>query len=269
MRRSKGLVKNATKVEAGQATQKKAAAKKKKLEKVLPLRCEACEMIISDMHRELGMRENTGEKKEVGWRLNSAGKRQKRKILVAHSDEFLENLLGAVCSHMDAPSSRQVDVEYPEEGPLFIELQALRKDESGKEVGALVKKLKKSTTAEGGRGPCEAKGVTSGDELIAVNGQETDGMSFAEVIGAIKGAGRPLTLRFERLFRFNPHKEHRKTCKDLVAEQDEEIMTAFQKEAELPVLLSQLCSKSFGYCPDSHWGWDVLGSRKLVGIARK
>ena len=178
--------------------------------------------------------------------------------LPPHSDEFLEKLLGAVCSHMDAPSARQVDVEYTEEGPLFIELQAQEKDESGKEFGALVKKLKR--TAEDGKGPCEAKGITKGDELVAVNGQETDEMTFAEIIGAIKGAGadRPLALRFERLFRFHPNKQHRKTCKDLVSEQDEEIMTAFQKEQELPALLRQLCSKSFEYCPDAHWDWELL-----------
>jgi hypothetical protein len=55
---------------------------------------------------------------------------------------------------------------------LHRELQALEGDKSGKECGALVKKAKRTT--EDGKGPCETKGVTKGDELVAVNGQEAD-----------------------------------------------------------------------------------------------
>ena len=99
--------------------------------------------------------------------------------------------------------------------PYFQEFHVTFRDES---LGVVlqrtnelpvVKQLERAPA--GARGAAEARGVTRGAVIVAVNGAPTTRQAYEETVRRVKGAGRPVTLGFRRLHAVSdPGMRHRR-----------------------------------------------------------
>jgi hypothetical protein len=238
------------------------------------VRCEACKLTMATLYKNLQVLAGHNATTVSGWRLNAEGKRERKERALELTDSGILGAMGDVCLRL--PTIRPtVDVVFEETGSLFVELQAAAKAEDGAETGAVLKKHRRrpppkapkapkqgpedSAGALGERpdateaarereglskGPAEAAGVLPGDVLVAVGGGGVKDRPFREIVALVKGGDRPLRMRFARRGATQsqkPSAKHRKACKALLAEFDEDIIEAVQTVHGMEALVVTVC----------------------------